>query len=1412
MACDIVGTKEILESSISRAESLKKTARKSKEGELFDNTVEVSKRALDLLSDRDFEGLKALAKNELSSDVATIVFKEKSGGEISAAVGKAPRKNSKHDNYVVKSVKHVVSEEHGDMLKIGVTKGIEGKEHESYSFKEGFSRSTPSADSGKVMLAPDMGDLTTVTIDAVKGVNTAEEKIETAKAYNKTVTEAAAMLDKDTSLGTLLKNSEKLKDSAFKYTRQSKVPKYKHGSVDDMRDVLIDLHAIGGKPTTDKLFDHYNGLLGNMHQGFFKDMNLYINKNEDHAAGWVDLDKKHIMLNATSNVDSGMSNAEVYMHEVVHTMTSWALRSKSDKADDLRSRLNFLKAKAFKNITWKDLMAADDKLSKKGAKERFNYIFTSENSDDEFIAFALTNPAFMSLLEKISIKDKKKEGLFNAIKDLFSTIMNAVMGNYTFAAGNSDVLTEVTTLAAALGEINNKSDEALNNDSNLFSQAEEVVAKYEGILEQWSHDIVDKLDSDSKAEMPKNMSHIQKIMFYARFFRKAIYNSNYRHAAGKYFTDHKVGARSSVREIVRSVLPGVHDHLTTEPEFLGLQRSHIDLARNNRVSNAGHSILSGFKKTLVEDEEVAITRVILESNAQTLFTNSKNLGKGYSTEVIRKLLSDDKYRQKTIRMLKRRITKKVPDRANWVIGQAEGLGIYMATGTGHKALNSNSSNIVHGYLSNTRHKADPDLLALVEELASLTAIGNDKSANRYVVSNLLKSEEDGIRNVVNLYGAFIEESKTLLFKGDASHIVEGYIKEIFDDKIETTYAVMSRKAELEEQGFKLVSVFEDDGNSSAEAIGYFVSDTYTRPERLSGAVGLGNPNSRGMTLKEARFTQFHDSAKHAQVWFEADKARHDAAAVSINKQLESGVPATSIETGPIPVLDAQGNAVDYRNMMSKADKARFLNQEIKVSDVLAKTIGSVVYKDAQAAHNEKVTDFISKQITDVYDNPGSKDNQLEITLVGPENSNPEIRKLYHQLPHSLQKLAAERADKSLPIPDMLMDMYFGYSHLRSTDLEGIKRLPNAVKRVINMIEQAFMDIVKIAKGNILLKMPAVLVVNIVSNILFAVSTGTNPLTLAKEYYRSVKGVHSFMLKHKDVEALSVELLTLTQSYNTRKFESERELSDYNDEVKRLNDRINQLNKEMEKSSVKELFDLGMYQAVIEDVSMYKMGESNSVVDSIDTVTNRLPSVVKTPLQWLYLSKDTSWYQANQYVLQMSDLVARDVMNRKQKIIEMKQADGKRALPYEYRKAIGRLDDSDRVRVLTGEERKLFLEAAKKTRHASLLKYFINYNLPNGKGEEYLNRIGVLMFTKYIKRIQRVISESGVKHPINTAATLLAASFAMDLEMIQDSSFFVKAGDDYGLFGLTAVHNPVDVLMTVVNPPLVNLTGELIGSR
>ena len=359
-----------------------------------------------------------------------------------------------------------------------------------------------------------------------------------------------------------------------------------------------------------------------------------------------------------------------------------------------------------------------------------------------------------------------------------------------------------------------------------------------------------------------------------------------------------------------------------------------------------------------------------------------------------------------------------------------------------------------------------------------------------------------------------------------------------------------------------------------------------------------------------------------------------------------------------------------------------------------------------------------------------------------------------------------------------------------------------LKRIINLFETLFQDTVKIAKGNILLKMPIILVGNLVSNIFYAINTGMPVTEIYSAYRDSFRDVKAFLATHKDVETKKIELSALTQDYNLVQFKNKAELVKYNDDVKRLTNEIKRLEKEMSESDIKELFDLGMYQAVIEDVNLYKLGDTNKISDGMDTLLNRTPAVIKTPLQWAYLSKETAWYKVNQEILQLSDLVARDVMNRKQKFIEKQQADGNRDLPVEYRRQIGQM--TPRRRILKGAERERFLQLAEKSRHANLLKAFVNYNLPNSKGEEYLNRIGVLMFTKYLKRIQNVITQSTIQHPIRSIIMLSATAMFMDIDKIQDQSLITKGLDDndFGFLGILPVYNPLEHVMNVVTPAIV----------
>jgi hypothetical protein len=1395
-SCSIAlsNTKKLFEADKKRAELLMQTMQVTKEGEVLAQTVDTANRAIELLNNKELDKLPLVDRKGLVNSVPAVTVRSYLKDVFQGAIGRSANSKSPRQDLVLQSAERIDGN-----LHIKVTP--KGKEkYWTYVF-EPYSNVSKNTDlGGNRLYISGFSHIFSSVENAVQDANSVLTRKEHAKIANETTKAIMEDLEKSKDINSLL-GSTRDASKVFNYKRANKRPHYVHGSKAHMKGLLEDLHALTDNSIDSSTFEYYSGLLDNMHEHFFRDMNVYINENANHTHGWVDLNKKHILLNVSSNWFEGMSNEEVYIHELIHTMTAWAINQEGFKASRLQARLNRLRKIAEKVLTWQQIAKDNPQLTEKEAKERFNYIFDSNRADDEFLAFALTNPAIMDRLEKVKVKGEKHPGLLNAIVDFFADLMDVVMGNYTFQAGNGNLKEEIHALAFKLAEINAKADGEVDN-GGLFYQVGQFVDRIESRFEEAITAATDKLDKTSPVAFPENPTKLDKVMLTIGFFTKGIYNSNYRHAVGTYFTNLKVAPTSSVREVFRNFLPKLDDsYYETEKE--GLKATSIDSIRNLHNTAATRSIVKGFTRPLKEAEEVALTSVFLESNGSVLFRRNKNMGKGYTTQQIANLISDTGMRKRTIGRLEARIKKKAGKRGNWVVGQANGLGKLMATGKGHEAQVSNSISIVRGYGTSERFHTDNQLLHMVEELVALRALDYQNVTELAGAAHLLLKEEKGVRNIVNLYNNFKKDSVAELFTDDPSHMLEGYTKELFDDTIEVRHEPLADKELMEKQGFKLVSEIKHHDFAGGIALGVYVSKSFAQAERLRGAVSLGGPQSRGVSLKDIRFKQYGDNKKHAQVYFEADKIALNKKAIEINKKLEEGTSFDAIEEGSVPILDATGNVVDYRQMMDKRLKAKFLNQDKAVSRVLARTSGSVIDKVARATHNEEVLKIIKKNVREVYDAPNSKNNLEDYTLINADHTDPDIRRLFHMLPKTYRDFANRREDKSLPIPSVLMHQYFGYSHYRFADIPGINHLPAAIKHILNIYEAYWLDLVKIAKGNVLLKMPVVLVTNIVSNILYAISTGTDPRDIVGHYRDSFRDVKDFMAAHKESQELRIELASVSQNVLNVKFTTA-ELEEYNEKVQLLERRIARLEKEMNKNEVKELFDIGMYQSVIEDIEMYKLGDTNRISDGMDQLLNKMPAIVKTPLQIAYLSKETAWYKINQEVLQLSDLVARDVMNRKQKQIEKEQAEGKRDLPVEYRKLIDRM--RPRRRVLGKEERVRFMQIAERSRHASLLDAFVNYQLPNGRGEEYLNRIGALMFTKYLKRIQKVITSSGVKHPIRTAAALAGASMMLDLEMIQDQALLVKAFDesDSGLLGIVPLYSPADIILSVATPGLIKL--------
>jgi len=348
-----------------------------------------------------------------------------------------------------------------------------------------------------------------------------------------------------------------------------------------------------------------------------------------------------------------------------------------------------------------------------------------------------------------------------------------------------------------------------------------------------------------------------------------------------------------------------------------------------------------------------------------------------------------------------------------------------------------------------------------------------------------------------------------------------------------------------------------------------------------------------------------------------------------------------------------------------------------------------------------------------------------------------------------------------------------------------------MRKVIKVGEYMWQEFIKISKVDILIKMPAVVIGNLISNFFYGVMTGTAPWTLIGDYIESSRRVSRYFKRH--TELMKLQLAKKTGNVNKL------DLS-----------RIPMLESQLADSSIHELSELGIYQSIVEDMEHVELDSTNRIKKEVDDILNKAPKFVKDGVNLLYLTENTKYFKFVNAVLTKSDLVARDIENRKLKRIQEKQADGKMPLPKWYvmkgREHIKSYKYKKTTRRLTGKDKEEFMKEADKVRHETVLNAFVNYETPSGPIEEYLNKMGAIMFTKYAKRIQRVISETGVKNPLNVATMLLSEEVFGDLETIYDQSLFTRSWYNLGLGAgdLIPGVSPFDRMMEVFSPPLVQL--------
>ena len=511
-------------------------------------------------------------------------------------------------------------------------------------------------------------------------------------------------------------------------------------------------------------------------------------------------------------------------------------------------------------------------------------------------------------------------------------------------------------------------------------------------------------------------------------------------------------------------------------------------------------------------------------------------------------------------------------------------------------------------------------------------------------------------------------------------------------------------------GYKKVEVLQSHSLDKSEDTAMYVSELNARQNLHRVAMRYTDKGRKGTTIGEKYSMEASGSLRNKKA--ERDVSVMKLEALKVAREMEKGdYKANRENANLVPVLDNLGNIKDFRYIMSKSNKVKLLKMDRNVDTVIGRTYSSRYDKETSMKFNEEVMKLIEEDAAENFREGRllGRLNTKEYIKVEKDSDNKEIRDLWSVLPDSLKK----KYENGFAVRRDLLHSYLGYREYSMTEFYGLESLPEGAKHAVRVAEKIWKDVVAISKAVIVLKLPAVLIGNVMSNFVVSVVSGSSPLKVAKLQTQGVRDLNRWI---KDTKELT-ELRTLK---NANRPVNER--------------RISVLENDLKHNPASVLVDEGFYTTILEELENENRDTANVVKKVLDEKLEKVPRLLRDGLELLYISDRTKIFKFMNAATQYSDFVARYA---------------------QYTLLVQR-----------GVSKEV---AAKEVRDA-----FVNYNKPNSRSLEWANQMGFVMFTKYFTRIQKAIKGQARNHPLKLVLALVAQEWVIgDVEDITDQSVLTK---------------------------------------
>jgi hypothetical protein len=783
-------------------------------------------------------------------------------------------------------------------------------------------------------------------------------------------------------------------------------------------------------------------------------------------------------------------------------------------------------------------------------------------------------------------------------------------------------------------------------------------------------------------------------------------------------------------------------------------------------------------KDLSQQAKSAIAAVVMR-------TGMHNLLDEFSMAEIESLVSDTVVLDKAIETMENRLSTKLKDRH---IEQANGLGYFKATGKARVQvlmLNSHLIARMSGtpFESQITEQEAAREQVIIAKLATLYALKYSSGIYRSYVKDALRTENartdgkgNGIEFVLKLHQALEAESLERLFKGNPALMIHGYTPDIMNPHTKIVVADVAEGKTLIDQGYsaggKVPNDPSDPNGSSVKSI-YVLRDGGLAPY-LSGVFSLSSMQARGSKL--------HDGYLNVNNATGLENASNQTDVMNRKMRLMQSMSdprrnMNDVKTNMmVPVFNEAGRIVNWRYVMQEVNKDTLLERDNRFENVMGMLAGSVYDKEVSAEQNATAIRALREQYEAEF--ATQKDAYIE---VGARSVDPEMREIWNLLPEATRRqIRKDWGRDAMMVRKDSLDIMFGYRKLSlatmfQKDPEARNKLENLFVGVMETMmanyagykygktpeeardyakraavfvtrgERGWQELVREAKDIIVIKTGTVMLGNIWSNMSFLAMSGVSLKDILNHHMVAIKAATAYQTDTKRLEEIETMLnLGYTQGNE----------EDFRREMVRLKDAI-------ARNPVRELIEAGLMPTIVEDVGAEEDPYSykSLLARKTERFAEKINPAIRNVARTVYMAHDTPMYQTLNQITQLSDFVARYTL---------------------YQHLISRKDNP--------------LSRADAIAEAS--DAFVNYDIPTHRSMQYADDMGVIMFTKYFLRIQRVLLKLARENPARVFGTVALNNF-MDLgPIVLDSHFMGHIGNNplnVGAFKLPMV---LDDLATV----------------